>query len=360
MVALPKDSIWKQNCLIKLFWISGRVSAQFSVNFFTWCKAPESPLSRFGSKIIQIYSKYVLLKSCLLLSAIMNEEQLEDLSEVPEQASAAFFERTDQISSNHNLQHVEESYSCNLCARNFKNKRGLSQHIRSCRNKAQDNDLLTRTHGNGNTIENFIAASNSGLASEPTVDANDQSIPNHSNITQENVASLVHQAEESIELVWGNLSKNDLMQVINSAYEESVKWKRNLFLLPSGKIGKDYISECTRLIHEWVNESSLHLISIKALMLMPSLLLQKPSKNSKSKDHSNCLKRRLEMWKKGEFDQLLQEIRFIQSNLKQQQRSKSIEEVSKQFHKFMISGKVKAALKLLSETESKGIFPLTD
>eukprot|EP00794_Sanderia_malayensis_P016506 gene16505-18151_t len=83
-------------------------------------------------------------------------------------------------------------------------------------------------------------------------------------------------------------------------------------------------------------------------------------RNSKSKDHSNCLKRRLELWKNGEFDLLLQEIRFIQSNLEQQQRKKSIEEVSKLFQKIVISGKVNAALRLLSETESKGILPLTD
>ena len=45
-------------------------------------------------------------------------------------------------------------------------------------------------------------------------------------------------------------------------------------------------------------------ISFKAVVLMPNLLLQKPSKNSKSKDHQLALERRLELWHKGEFEEL--------------------------------------------------------
>ena len=38
----------------------------------------------------------------------------------------------------------------------------------------------------------------------------------------------------------------DLQQVVSSAYEEAIKWKMNLFMLLSGKAGKEYIDECTR------------------------------------------------------------------------------------------------------------------
>ena len=39
-------------------------------------------------------------------------------------------------------------------------------------------------------------------------------------------------------------------------------------------------------------------------MLMPNLLLQKSSKNPRSKDHQLSLKRLLELWHKGEFEEL--------------------------------------------------------
>ena len=65
----------------------------------------------------------------------------------------------------------------------------------------------------------------------------------------------------------------DLQQVVFSTYGEAIKWKRKLFMLPSGKTSKEYIDECTRLILEWVHDSQLQGIAIKALMIMPSLLL---------------------------------------------------------------------------------------
>ena len=105
--------------------------------------------------------------------------------------------------------------------------------------------------------------------------------------------------------ILGNLSITDLQQVVSSTYEEAIKWKRNLFMLPSGIVGKEYIDECTHLILEWVNDNQLQSIGIKALMIMPSLLSQKCYKNSKAMDHTESLKRRLKLSKEGDFDGLV-------------------------------------------------------
>ena len=37
---------------------------------------------------------------------------------------------------------------------------------------------------------------------------------------------------------WGDLSEEVFIQRINIAYEEIVKWRRNIFLLPFGKAGR--------------------------------------------------------------------------------------------------------------------------
>ena len=47
-------------------------------------------------------------------------------------------------------------------------------------------------------------------------------------------------------------------------------------------------------------------------MIMPNLLLQKPSKTSKSKEHQLSLVRRLDLWQNGEFEELLFEGETIQ------------------------------------------------
>ena len=43
----------------------------------------------------------------------------------------------------------------------------------------------------------------------------------------------------------------------------------------------------------WINDTPLRKIALKAVHVMPALLLQKPSKSSKSKDHHAALERRL-------------------------------------------------------------------
>ena len=49
---------------------------------------------------------------------------------------------------------------------------------------------------------------------------------------------------------------------------------------------------------------------------MQNSLLQKPSKNPKSKDHELALERRLELWHKERFEELYFEGETIQASLK--------------------------------------------
>ena len=55
--------------------------------------------------------------------------------------------------------------------------------------------------------------------------------------------------------------------------------------------------EMTKLVNSWTYKSDLQAIALKALMIMPSLLLQKASLNSKSKENSETLKRGLSLRK---------------------------------------------------------------
>ena len=65
--------------------------------------------------------------------------------------------------------------------------------------------------------------------------------------------------------VWGNHTKQDPEQIISAIYNEIVYWRKNLFLLPSGKSGKYFISEGIRLINSWNNDSTeLKTCSFKA------------------------------------------------------------------------------------------------
>ena len=94
---------------------------------------------------------------------------------------------------------------------------------------------------------------------------------------------------------WGEYTNKQFEENGSSIYEKIVYWKRNIFLLPISKSGRCFTDKTTRLIHVWVRSSSLKNIALNAVMIIPSLLLQKPSKTLKTKDHTKALERKLQL-----------------------------------------------------------------
>ena len=56
---------------------------------------------------------------------------------------------------------------------------------------------------------------------------------------------------------WGDASGNKFSNDLNFIYDKIVYWKKNLFLLLSGSVGKSFIREMTRLVNSWVNDSPI-------------------------------------------------------------------------------------------------------
>ena len=86
-------------------------------------------------------------------------------------------------------------------------------------------------------------------------------------------------------LVWGNIQGEEFCALVNQAYEEVIHWCRNLFQIPSGSSGKAFVTELARLYQAYEDGSGLKGIAMKACTVAPNLLLQKPYRTSKSKDH---------------------------------------------------------------------------
>ena len=95
--------------------------------------------------------------------------------------------------------------------------------------------------------------------------------------------------------VWGEVEGGKFSTVINEAYEDITDWRRNLFKVPSGKAGKAFVTEIARLLRAYAEAGALEAIALKSAMILPALLLQKPSASSKAKDHIQCLDRRLKL-----------------------------------------------------------------
>ena len=137
-------------------------------------------------------------------------------------------------------------------------------------------------------------------------------------------------------------------------------WKRNLFKVPSGKAGKAFTRELSRMFSAYAERSALESVAMKAAMTMPALLLQKPNAKSKAKEHTSHLERRLKLWLDGKLDELLYEGRTIQQRLTRRMppQQKSDDQTARTFAKLMMEGKVRAALRLVTEGNNGGPLPL--
>ena len=93
-------------------------------------------------------------------------------------------------------------------------------------------------------------------------------------------------------------------------------------------------------------------------MVMPNLLLQKPSQKSKSNGHLRALEQRLELWESVEVMELLKERHTIQNNIKATNKTISINENSKRITREMRKGNIHNAMKLLTNNMKNGVLPL--
>ena len=149
---------------------------------------------------------------------------------------------------------------------------------------------------------------------------------------------------------------------VQAAYQEIVFFRKNLFNIPSGKAGKEFITELTSWMKHFNSENSPYqIIALKVFMILPALMLQKPFQKSKTKDHVVCLNKRLELWKTGKLDYIMKEAKLIQSKLKSSQsKKKEPADTARIFAKLIMEGKIKNALSLLEEQSQQGVLPLND
>ena len=149
-------------------------------------------------------------------------------------------------------------------------------------------------------------------------------------------------------MIWGNHNACSLIKLLDSVYAEVVHWR-----LAFMKI----LAELSRLFKAFAEGSSFESVALKAAFVLPALLLQRPSKETKDKMNCTILERRLKEWKDGDFYELLVEGRSIQShrfNQQSKRRSGSTMSLSSSFAHLLFQGKVDAALQLLSSQHHSG------
>ena len=107
------------------------------------------------------------------------------------------------------------------------------------------------------------------------------------------------------------------------------------------------MSELSRLYRAYAEGSALESIALKTATIIPCLLLQKPHRKSKSKDHTTCLAHKLRLWTDRDFNALLEEGRALQRQPQGGKAKKNAHHLVWTFANIMFERKTKAFLQLL-------------
>ena len=156
--------------------------------------------------------------------------------------------------------------------------------------------------------------------------------------------------------VFGNLTLIEAKKEVDRVYSRIIHWKPNVFLTPSGHAGKAFLTVVKDLFDQFSCDGPLKPLAVKLILIAGPLLLQKPSASSKSKEHAECLTRRLALWEEGNLSDLLREGKTIQSRLL---KSKPNQSSLKVFSRLMLKGQVSAALKWIRRNPST-VIPVNE
>ena len=97
---------------------------------------------------------------------------------------------------------------------------------------------------------------------------------------------------------------------------------------------KVFIKELSLWLERFNYKTEHHSVALKVYIILPALMLQKPSKKSKSQEHCKKLDDRLAAWKDGRIDELIQECRTIQRRFSSNER-RNKEDKAKTFAKLV-------------------------
>ena len=90
----------------------------------------------------------------------------------------------------------------------------------------------------------------------------------HSQFSTKTSKSADEPSTQSVKYIWGKYKDHEFEKNVSQVYETVVFWRKNLFLLPSGKAGRKFIGEVSRLMSEWLHDSLLKDIEFKGIMVI--------------------------------------------------------------------------------------------
>ena len=246
-------------------------------------------------------------------------------------------------------------HTCELCKRKFDSLRELNIHRGSCKRKK----LMYIRRANVSINDSRSTYDDEKIETTSALLEANVLQSEHENVIQPHLPSFTTAVNLTPDLNINGIQGDVYETQTNNAYNEIIKWRKNIFMLLSGKAGKALICKLSYWLDQFNGDTKLKPVSVTTFMVLPSLLLQKPSRQSKAKEHAAKLDGCLQLWREENITSLLNEGRTIQKRLGNS-KMRTEADVSRIFAKLMMEGKVSAAIKFLSENNDSGVLPADD
>ena len=132
--------------------------------------------------------------------------------------------------------------------------------------------------------------------------------------------------------------------------------EKTLYLLLSGRVRKQFIDKTTRLIKDWLHDSPMKNTASKVIMIMPRLLIQKPSQKLKPRQHLEALEQHMNFWTSGEILELLREGEAFRKDLRLSSTPLTFTKISKKNTRETYKVNVINATELLTDNKQNRSF----
>ncbi|KAI5742861.1 hypothetical protein M8J77_012006 [Diaphorina citri] len=134
----------------------------------------------------------------------------------------------------------------------------------------------------------------------------------------------------------------------------AVKLKGRQYSLPQGAIGRQFVSQLTDEINTLASSNA----PSEKVLFFCSTILQRDKMVTKGADIRRLLKKRLEMWNNGHFDELLHEAERCNRQMKTGNGDVSEDHKVRIFTRLVLQGKLRDATRWITERGSSGVLEI--
>ena len=143
-------------------------------------------------------------------------------------------------------------------------------------------------------------------------------------------------------------------------WETATRLSFRRYHLPGGRIGKKFVETLAGEVDLVAEKKTVS----ERLIVFQVLILQRDALVKKSSDVRRLIERRLHMWEEGLYDALLHDAERCDKACgrgnEERRRQQAKQHTERVFHRLMIEGKVRSAVRWITERERGGLLRATD